>query len=310
MDIDKLSEQELLALRERIDRRVRDLQAARSAGFEPGGRMELVVLAVKYAAARCRDLQGGAVYTLRAGRLYKACEGHILTVKAKRLWRYGRIVYLNADIEKVRLDIPALKLKPLELGDEEPWDPAEECWGDPGESVHEKVVPVIAAGPRPSYVMEQILPGYDPEDPGSDPIGRAVDLMEAGDEEQSRKVLQQCLEVDLRVLDAHAHLGLWRFGDGTNSVSVEDAERHYRVGVEIGELSLGPGFKGLLSWERLDNRPFLRCLHGLATCRWARGDRKAAAELLRRMLWLSPRDAQGARFDLAAVEAGKPYSPR
>ena len=70
-------------------------------------------------------------------------------------------------------------------------------------------------------------------------------------------------QADLRCLDAHAHLG--------NSVfdwRPEEAIRHYEAGVRIGELSLGEGFDGLLPWGWIDNRPFLRCMHGFGLCLW------------------------------------------
>ena len=38
--------------------------------------------------------------------------------------------------------------------------------------------------------------------------------------------------------------------------------RHFAAGLRIGELSLPDDFDGLLPWGYIDNRPFLRCLHG------------------------------------------------
>jgi hypothetical protein len=110
------------------------------------------------------------------------------------------------------------------------------------------------------------------------------------------------LETDLRCLDAHAHLGNM----------VLDAEpawalAHYEVGVRIGELSLFDGFDGVLPWGLIDNRPFLRCMHGLGLSLW-RLERWAEAErMLERMLWLNPTDDRGVRFILPAVRLGEPW---
>ncbi len=68
---------------------------------------------------------------------------------------------------------------------------------------------------------------------------------------------------DVRCLDAHAHLGNLAFDS-----RVEVAIRHYEVGMRIGELSLGPDFDGLLHCGNVDNRPFLRCMHGFGLCLW------------------------------------------
>lgn len=42
-------------------------------------------------------------------------------------------------------------------------------------------------------------------------------------------------------------------------------------GLSLGELSLPPGFEGLLPWGLIDNRPFLRCMKGFGLCLWRLG---------------------------------------
>lgn len=308
-DINKFSEQELLDLRERVDLRLKEL-ASRPA-VRPGEAVELVALAVQDTTVRCRTLDAQHRVTLRPRRgLHQAVEGHILTVLPSRQWTYGRTACVSGEIHDSRLDIKALGLVPLKLCDEWVWDPAEEYWGEPGEQPDKCFEPIIEAGPRPSYEMEQILPGYDPQDPDSDPIGQAVDLYEAGNGQGSVRILHRCLGADLRVLDAHAHLGTWAFRHGESAVSIERAAQHYEVGAAIGELSLGTGFKGVLEWGRINNRPYLRCLSGLGLCRWALGDHERAATIFQKMLWLNPCDNQGARFCLWDVKHGKTYAGR
>jgi predicted TPR repeat methyltransferase len=51
----------------------------------------------------------------------------------------------------------------------------------------------------------------------------------------------------------------------------------------------------------------LRCLDGHAVCLWRRGDLGAAADIFRRLLWLNPHDNTGARFNLAAIDAGRSW---
>ena len=80
------------------------------------------------------------------------------------------------------------------------------------------------------------------------------------------RILMDLCESDLRCLDAHAHLGNFVF-----DIFPERALRHYEVGVRIGEWSLGDRFDGLLPWGHIDNRPFLRCMHGYGLCLWRLG---------------------------------------
>ena len=110
------------------------------------------------------------------------------------------------------------------------------------------------------------------------------------------------LAEDLRCLDAHAHLGNFAF-----ERDPKQAMRHYMVGASIGAITLGTDFDGVLPWGLIDNRPFLRCLHGVGLCSWRLGERKEAAKTFARMLWLNPSDNQGARFNLASVEAGRTW---
>ncbi|OHD74920.1 MAG: hypothetical protein A2177_11140 [Spirochaetes bacterium RBG_13_68_11] len=82
------------------------------------------------------------------------------------------------------------------------------------------------------------------------------------------------------------------------------------MGVRIGELSLAPNFDGLLPWGLIDNRPFLRCMHGFGLCLWRLGRFEEAGRIFDRMLWLNPADNQGVRFVIDEVRAGTAWEDR
>jgi len=262
--------------------------------------IELVVLSIKQRAARCRLLNSSNVLTLRAGGLWTIAPGQIVSVRPSRYWRYGGHPYLSGKIESSCINVLRLGLVPLRLEEEGEWDPTEEYWGEgPPEAWAEKI---IAGGTRPMYEMEQVLPGADPDDWDNDPITESNDRKDAGDLAGARQILHRLVESDLRCLDAHAHLGNMVFDHWP-----KEAARHYEIGVRIGGLSLGEDFNGVLAWGLIDNRPFLRCLHGYALSLW-RLERFAEAEqLLERMLWLNPSDNQGARIILPEVRARKAW---
>ncbi len=146
--------------------------------------------------------------------------------------------------------------------------------------------------------MEQVVPRRDPDDFDADPICESSDLKDAGDPAAAKQILMDLCQADLRCLDAHAHLGNLVFDSWTNV-----AIRHYEVGMCIGELSLGPDFHGLLPWGHIDNRPFLRCMHGFGLCLWRLERFEEAERVFERMLWLNPSDYQGARFLIYDVRA-------
>jgi hypothetical protein len=264
--------------------------------------VELIALSIKERAARCRLLGAKRAITLRASRLWDVVPGEIVSVMPRKQWSYAGYPYLSGDIQAARLDVRALGLVPLRLEHRGAWDPREEYWGEEDEPIEEWAKPIIARGPRPAFEMEQVLPGQDPDDPFADPITNSKDLKHAGDGAEAHRILMDLCQADLRCLDAHAHLGNLVFEHRP-----KDAIRHYEVGVRIGELSLGESFEGVLPWGWIDNRPFLRCLHGYGLCLWRLGRHDEAARVFTRMLWLNPSDNQGARFVVAEVRAGKAW---
>ena len=261
---------------------------------------ELIAVAVKGNAVSCRIPGKERVITIRPAGLWDVAPGEIIMVTPRKQWRYGGHPYLSGEIKAWRLDIPALGLTPLKLNETGMWDPKDHYWGEPDEPIEEWAKPIISGGPRPEYEMEQALPGENPDDPDTDPILEAVELREAGDSLGAHRMLMSLLAADLRCLDAHAHLGNLVFDH-----SPEKAIRHYEVGVRIGEISLGEGFNGVLHWGHIDNRPFLRCVHGYGLCLWHLGRLKEAEEVFTRMLWLNPTDNQGVRFLLREVRERK-----
>jgi hypothetical protein len=249
-----------------------------------GDTIHLVVLACKSNALRCRVPGTERELTLRTAVRHEV-PGEIINVIPAKKWTHAGHPYVSGKVEHSHLDVPALHLVPLALRPEGDWDPQEEYWGEEGEPLPDWAKPIVARGKRPAFEMEQIVPGQDPDDLDSDPIVEAAELKDAGERGEAEDLLTGLLARDLRCLDAHAHLGNFEF-----THRPKQAFRHYAVGVGIGELSLGANFDGVLPWGLTDNRPFLRCLHGLGISRWRLGDRDEAAAIFRRMLWLNPSD--------------------
>lgn len=271
-------------------------------GIDLSKPLDLVVFAIKERAARCRLPGTEQILTLRATSLHRLVPGQIATVQPSKHWRHKGHPYLSGDIVSVRIDASGLCIPPLALNRFGDWDPAEHYWGEEGDPLDPWTEPIIERGPRPLFEMEQIVPGSNPGDFDSDPILRASELRAVGDHVGARSALQALLEADLRCLDAHAHLGNLEFPDNPHW-----ALAHYEVGVRIGGVALGKDFEGVLAWGLLDNRPFLRCLHGYGLCLWRLERWEAALEVFERMLWMNPSDNQGVRFLLPHVRAGETW---
>jgi hypothetical protein len=265
--------------------------------------IELIILGVKKReAARCRLPGADKELTLRTSGLWKVAPGEIVKVTPKKHWSYAGHPYLSGDITATRFDVAALNLTPLKLSNFGTWNPAEHYWGEDDEPEQDWEKEIKARGPRQEYELENVIPGEDPEDFDSDPILEAIELKDAGDPLGCDQLLNSLLIADLRCLDAHAHLGNLEFRHRP-----EMALRHYDIGRQIGELSLGPDFTDVLPWGLVNNRPYLRCLHGYGLCLWRLKRFDEAGAVFSRMLWLNPSDNQGARFNLAWVRDGREW---
>lgn len=230
--------------------------------------------------------------TFRSRDVRYIVPGHVVTLVIEQRWTWRGQAYASGRIEDPRIDVTKLGLEPLPLEGGELHEVASYAepyrLPDPYAPLWKK----LTAKPRPSFEFDAIawgtLPGLDKEENWT---CEAAELSEMGDREGARKLLMEALGVDLRCIDAHAHLGNLEFDEW-----LERAIVHYDIGVRIGELSLPVGFDGLLIWGHLSNRPFLRCLHGYGLCLWRLGRMTEAQQVFERILSLNPKDNQGIRF--------------
>jgi hypothetical protein len=179
---------------------------------------------------------------------------------------------------------------------------------------------VVSAGSRGDFALPCPYPDSGDRD-GYLPIDLVLDDRDAtGDVDAYERALHAIVESEPRDVDAFVHLGnlYLAMADGRSSelvvtpslrtrqrqALVRNSLELYLSGVAVAELGLPDPFTGVLVWSELDNRPFLRALHGLALALWQLRRFDAAEAVLLNMLWLNPMDNQGARFVLPEVRAG------
>lgn len=283
-----------------------DLADEESTTPQPGSPVEAAVLKVNQRSARVQICGEEGQVTFRSGDVSDVVPGHVVTLEIDRRWTWRGDAYGSGRVREPRIDVAKLGLAPLPLeGGElvdvasyaepyEPPDPYAPHWRR------------LTATPRPSFRFDGIawgaVPGSSAED---NPACDAAELMDAGDHAGARRILTEAPGTDLRCLDAHAHLGSLEF-----ERSPRRAILHFEIGVRIGELSLPPGFHGLLVWGHVFNRPFLRCLYGYGACLWRLGRLVEAERAFGRLLSLNPNDNQGARFCWQDLREGRSWEER
>lgn len=278
------------------------LEAGSPATMEPA-RDEAVVLKVNDQSVRVRTLDKDGQVTFRSRDVWKVVPGHLVTLLTEKLWMWQGHAYACGRIENPRVEVEKLGLIPLPIKGGELVDlrPMTEPYRNP--DPYAPVWRKLTAKPRAWYEMDPIawgaFPGRDGEE---NPTCDAAELAAAGDHEGARALLMEVLCTDLRCLDAHAHLGNLEFAQWPARAMI-----HYEIGVRIGELSVPPGFDGVLVWGRIYNRPFLRCLYGYGLCLWRLGKLAEARRVFERILCLSPHDNQGVRFCWEDVRDGRSW---
>lgn len=271
--------------------------------------MELIVLAVRENALTCRLMKTDEKVTLRLSSfsLYDIAPGEIVAIEPNKQWNFKNHNYISGKLINHRIDIFALKLTPLKIKKYDDWDPLEmyederDEFDEPIEETDEYYKTIIKAGKRVGYEMEQVVPG-DTDLSADGPILDAIYYKDIGEIGIGQKILMNELVADLRCLDAHAHLGNFIYKSWP-----QHAITHYKIGILIGELSLPKNFNGVLLWADIDNRPFLRCMHGYGLCLWRLEQYDKAEKVFERMLWLNPPDNQGARFNINRVKDKIPW---
>ncbi|HLH69901.1 MAG TPA: hypothetical protein VKY90_12955 [Candidatus Dormibacteraeota bacterium] len=219
--------------------------------------------------------------------------------RPRRSWVYP--LRTRPDGAAARRLLEACRARPLRLQLVGVWEPTEHDWGEPGAPIAPELRPLIIAGPRPQCQLERVVPPGGEGD-REDPIAVALGLVREGHRREARGLLRSLTEREPRCLEAHVLLGHLSFRRSPRAALL-----HYQTAVAVGELALPRGFNGVLGWGYVDNRPFLRGLHGVGLCSWRLGRLNEAAAVFDTLLWLDPGDNQGELCNLRNVRSRRPW---
>ena len=122
-----------------------------------------------------------------------------------------------------------------------------------------------------------------------DEFHRGCELYEDGKLDEAEAVFRAVLAQMPDHLDAIHHLAIVQ----SERQLLGEALDLWNQAVSLGRKAFPKDFrigKGRLEWGWLDNRPFLRCLHGLALAVYERGEIQEALKLFQELLSLKPSD--------------------
>ena len=243
---------------------------------------------------RSRRLSNGEIVLLRTSCPLKVYELFTVNFDIRKEWAYNENNYASGDILDYRLVENNIGIDGLNLQIEKLWDPVEEY----GEEAEEYCPGYIKEGLRHSYVFEDYS-GFEFYGPDTDPISDAVEAMEAGYDKKAYQILTRLLEEYPECIDALAHLGSMSFENGHQ---LDHARHCYKAAVSLAEKKFPKGFDGVILWNRVKNRPYLRALNGYCMVNWRLKEFSEAYDTAKKILRLNPPDNQGIRFCIDKIK--------
>ncbi len=147
---------------------------------------------------------------------------------------------------------------------------------------------------------EWVFSDQDTSDEVYELFEEALDHIEEYEYVSARKKLMKLLELNPDHIDALHHLAIIEKKRGNLELSKELWKR----GVEVGRTVIPKRFKrgsSRIPWSNLDNRPFLRCLHGHAFALIDEGRVDEAIQAFQELIDYNPDDNLGARDNLISM---------
>lgn len=103
--------------------------------------------------------------------------------------------------------------------------------------------------------------------------------------------LDQIIELDPQFIDAHNGFAFWEF----ENKNYGNAKGFFEQALKIGNNVIPKNFSGQILWGVIDNRPFLRAMHGIGLCHLFTANFEKALRIFNKILGYNPDDNQGIR---------------
>ena len=120
---------------------------------------------------------------------------------------------------------------------------------------------------------------------------RFYDIEEIEDPDTSIYELQKLINEDPIFIDAYNSLGWWEI----YIMNYGNAIYYFDTALRIANKYIPKNFKGSIIWGILDNRPFLRMLHGIGFTNLLLSEWSKATSVFTKILKYNPHDNQGIR---------------
>ncbi len=244
----------------------------------------LLVLKLTNTGFRARDLDSNEMVSVKTSVSLDTIELNTLEFSVSKEWMFKKNKYLSGTVNSSRFVIENIDAPGHEYDIEGLWDPRD-SFGDEAEQYFPEY---LAEGLRDYYVFKDYT-GYGFYRKDEDPVSDAV---EADTWEERYNILTKLWEDYPQCIDALVHIGNLHLD---SRYRLPNALNCYKTSVHIAEKNLPEDFDGVVLWECLENRPYLRALHGLCLTYWKMKEFEDARKVAEKMMRLCPGDNIGIR---------------
>jgi len=256
----------------------------------------LLVLKLTNTGFRARDLDSNKSVTVKIRANRDIGELNTIVFSVEKEWTFKKNTYLSGSITDSRFVLEHINVPGHEFTVEGLWDPRE-FFGDDAE---ECFFDYLAEGLREEYVFNDYT-GYGFYGTDRDPVFEAVD---ADSLPERYDILTKLWEDYPQCIDALVHIG-HLYLDYWNSL--QHALNCYRTAIHIAEKNLPEDFNGVMPWICLENRPYLRALHGLCLAQWRMKDFDEAYKTAEKLLRICPGDNIGIRLIMEPIASRREW---
>ncbi|MFP4364989.1 MAG: tetratricopeptide repeat protein [Spirochaetia bacterium] len=247
---------------------------------------KLLILKLTSTGFRARDLENNEIFSVKTSTSGLDPELNTVRFSVDKEWTFKKNKYLSGEVTESTFILENIDVPGHEYTVEGLWDPR----GSFGDEAEELFPDYLAEGLREEYMFKNYS-GYGFYEDGEDPFSDAI---EAPTGKKRYDILAKLWEDYPECIDALVHIGesyMESSGDW-----LQNALNCFITSIHIAEKNLPKDFDGVMLWECLENRPYLRALHGLCLTYWRMKEFDKAQKTARKMLRICPGDNIGVRF--------------
>jgi hypothetical protein len=257
----------------------------------------LLALKILSPGFRARDLDTNEIVSVKTAAYRVALLDTVVFLETKR-WQFNKTTYITGEVQSYSFSLDSLAIEGHDYTIGESHSPLEYYERS---QLTGLLGACLKGGMRPSIEFEDYT-GYGFYGPDTDPVFEAADCLDPSKRYDILTKLwveyPQCIDALVHIANPYIHRRIYQ----------RNAENCYLAAIAIAEKKLPPDLDGMALWSWIENRPYLRALHGYCILLWSLGRFTEAEKVACKLLRLNPPDNTGVRFIIDDIHNKKTWT--